>query len=463
MKKVLLLLLSLVVIASFVEAKIVRDSVYQIPKTKVAPVIDGQQDAIWKAVDWERQRIYNVGDPPATPAVADSGMGISGMSKVMWDANNVYWLFYTIDDVAIDIPANAGWNQDAIELYFDGTNDHATETSLKSGVQYQFTIPHWMQGQEAGKLGACFGTVIDTTGIEFKIRDVPDTEGFVGWMTEVKIPLSALGVDGSSITTTALPIGFELQQDEADDATAGRTVMSKWWSNSNNSWANAGIWGYAELSPREVDTVLAINKTTATITIDGDMDAAYLAANPATTNLFRVGDPPAAETADTDPAMGSFITAYPLWDATNYYIFLDVVDNILIDIPANAVWNQDAVELYFDGTNDHATETSLKSGIQYQFTVSHWMMGTEVGRLGTCFGTVIDTTGIVFKIKDRDARYNSGALAQQGSGYNVEVKIPLAALGVDGANIGADGLPIGWELQMDNASDATAGRVGMQK
>ena len=255
MKKVLLFLLSLVLVASVVEAKIVKDSLYEIPKTAVVPLIDGQQDAVWKTLDWNMQRIYNVGDPPTATTAADSGVGLTGMSKAMWDANNLYILFYSVDDIIIDVPANPSWNQDAIEIYIDGTNNHTTETSLATG-QYQFTIPHWLKGQEATSIGAAFGTTIDTVGIEYKIFDVADTLGFPGWMLEVKIPLASLGIDGSS---TDIPIGWELQQDESDDATAGRQAMSKWWSNSNNSWANAGIWGNAILSSRVVDTVFKIN------------------------------------------------------------------------------------------------------------------------------------------------------------------------------------------------------------
>ena len=155
MKKILLLLLSIIFIARFVEAKIVKDSLYQIPKAKFAPLIDGLQDNIWKTIDWNMQRIYNVGDPPSVGGAADSGAGLTGMSKAMWDANNLYILFYSVDDVIIDIPANASWNQDAIELAIDGSNDHSTETSLNLD-QFHFTFPHWLKGKEVGHLGTDF-------------------------------------------------------------------------------------------------------------------------------------------------------------------------------------------------------------------------------------------------------------------------------------------------------------------
>jgi HAMP domain-containing protein len=462
MKKVLLFLLCLVLITSFVEAKIIEDSIYQITKTKIAPTINGGLSAVWKTLDWNMQRIYWIGDPPvAGTNVADSGVGLTGLTKAMWDANNIYILIYSVDDVIIDVPTNPGWNQDAVEIYIDGTNNHTSEAALSPG-QYQFTIPHWLKDQEVGNLGTAFGTAIDTTGIEFKIRDVSDAEGFPGFMTEVKIPLAALGIDGSSDNNY---IGWELQQDESDDATLGRQSMSKWWSCSNNSWANAGLWGTAKLSAREIglDTAFAMCKLPAgtTITVDGQMDPIYKGANAVTTNLFRVGDPSTAESplVNTDPMFGSFITAYPVWDENNVYVFLDVVDPILVDVPTNPGWNQDAVELYFDGTNNHTHESGLAAG-QYQFTIPHWLKGQEVGNLGTAFGTTIDTTGIEYKFADRDMRGNEGVLAEEGGGYNLEVKIPLAALGIDGTSPGS---LLGFEVQMDNSSDATVGRGQMAK
>jgi len=456
MKKVLLLLLSLVIIVSLVEAKIVNDSIYQIPKTKVAPVIDGLQDGIWQAVDWNMQRQYTVDG-----VGADSGFGLTGLTKVLWDKDNIYWLFYSVDDVLVDIPANfpgSNYNMDAMELYFDKDNDKSTKTS-RGATQYQFTIPHLLKGVANQNLGAIFGSTFDTTGCEVVITDVNDTQGFPGWMTEVKVPLANLGVDGTSAADQL--IGWELQQDESDDAAAGRASMSKWWSGSNLSWANPGIWGTAILSSREVDTVLQILKATQAITIDGVLDNEYKKANVVTTNLYRV-DATSTDVADTDPMFGGFITAYPMWDATNMYIFLDVVDGILTDIPANwpgSTYNMDAVEIYYDGTNDHSTKTS-RGATQYQFTISHLLKGVANGNLGAIFGSTFDTTGCDVMITDHDARNNDGMLTEEGAGWNCEVKIPLASLGIDGSSAGA---LLGFEIQLDNASDAAAGRVGMEK
>jgi hypothetical protein len=254
MKNVLLFLLSLVLIASVVEAKIVSDSVYQIPRTNVAPVIDGLQDGVWKSIDWNMQRYYLV-DGVATDSAAD----LTGMSKVMWDATNIYVLFYQIDDVLMETPRSTGaCNTDAIELYFDGTNNHATETSLIPNVQRQFTLGHYLIGSEAQNIGTSFGQLgADTAGVEYKFtdRDARGNDGVLteegpGYNLEVKIPLANLGIDPALGTE----IGFELQLDNAD-AIGPRTSMQKWWSSSNGSWNNAANWGYARLGPAIVTGV----------------------------------------------------------------------------------------------------------------------------------------------------------------------------------------------------------------
>jgi hypothetical protein len=109
-----------------------------------------------------------------------------------------------------------------------------------------------MKGHEVGNLGNIFtGHSIDTAGIQFKISDHEArgndgvlTEEGSGYNVEIKIPLAALGI---SRPTNGTKLGLELQLDNAYDAFLGRQSMQKWWSNSDNSWANAGIWGTAKL------------------------------------------------------------------------------------------------------------------------------------------------------------------------------------------------------------------------
>jgi hypothetical protein len=197
-----------------------------------------------------------------------------------------------------------------------------------------------------------------------------------------------------------------------------------------------------------------INKTTATIAIDGVMDAAYKNAYQVTTNLFRVGDPPGADAADTDP-LNSFVTAYPLYDASNYYVFFDVNDAIVTNIAANTVWNQDAVEFYIDNDNSKTPDGVApdpgggRAPGDVQLTFTNIFKGDETGHWGPIgVSAAEDTTGWAFKVVDKPE-----------GGYYVEIKLTWTGLGVDPQ----EGTMIGFELQLDNSNDAAVGRQGMQK
>jgi hypothetical protein len=69
--------------------------------------------------------------------------------------------------------------QHEFTLPIHGVNKKASKTAL-SGTQYHFIFPYWMKGQEVGKLSSIFGTTFDTIGVEFKIHDIIETEGFPG-------------------------------------------------------------------------------------------------------------------------------------------------------------------------------------------------------------------------------------------------------------------------------------------
>lgn len=253
-RKTLLSILSLVFIAGIAQAQVAKvvlpDTVYYIPKTTVAPVIDGVIDDVWKVTDWNFQRTYVV-DNDATPP--DDRTDLTGMTKALWDDENLYVLFYNQDDDIQDNTTDAAtYNKDAVEIYIDGDNSKvADNTGCDPGGgrcvdDFQITIPHVFEGNEADTLdGIGLDASIDPTGIEFKVT----TKDEGGWAVELKIPIETCGIDPSEGTL----IGFELQLDESDGDDAGaRGSMEKWWSPSNNSWTDASIWGTAKLGPEIV-------------------------------------------------------------------------------------------------------------------------------------------------------------------------------------------------------------------
>jgi len=458
-RKTLLSILSLVFIAAFAQAQVAKvvlpDTVYYIPKTTVAPVIDGVIDDVWKVTDWNFQRTYVV-DNDATPP--DDRTDLTGMTKALWDDENLYVLFYNQDDDIQDNTTDAAtYNKDAVEIYIDGDNSKvADNTGCDPGGgrcvdDFQITIPHVFMGNEADTLdGMGLDASIDLTGIEFKIAEVDAEAGLPGWFVEFKIPLETCGIDPSPGTL----IGWELQQDEDDGPDAGRDDMSKWWSASNNSWTDASIWGQAVLGGQAVDSAYIIGKLPAgtSITIDGVMDAAYLAGYPATMNEFRVGDPPSGTEPD-NALEDALLTTYVLYDNDNLYYFMDVIDDDIQDnVSDGATYNKDAVEIYIDGDNSKvADNTGCDPGggrcvDDFQITIPHVFEGNEADTLdGIGLDASIDPTGIEFKVTTKDE-----------GGWTVELKIPIETCGIDPS----EGTLIGFELQLDESDGDDAGARG---
>ncbi|MCP4260697.1 MAG: hypothetical protein GY774_24705 [Planctomycetes bacterium] len=126
------------------------------------PVIDGEIDDIWAVAS--TQNFVPLDDPA-------NG---SGTWKVLYDADNLYVLVDMTDDV-LQNDSSSSWQDDSVEVYFDGGNTKL-DTPL-SGDDHQFTFG-WTTDEIQG-------TNADghTEGIEHAQVDT-DT----GWRIEIKMP-----------------------------------------------------------------------------------------------------------------------------------------------------------------------------------------------------------------------------------------------------------------------------------
>jgi len=403
--------------------RIVRDSLYEIPKTKVAPVIDGIQDKVWKTLDWNFQRSYSNGS-----SIPDDWYDLMGAHKLMWDDDNMYVLFFTQDDDPNgNDPAAVNWQRNGVEVYFDGDN-----SKLHSVVapDHHLTFRHEHIGNEATSNWDVEGG-LDTTGLVWKLRDDPSMGGY--WF-EAKIPLDAINIPA----VAGQLIGLEFQQNDNDGN--GRESISKWWlMQGDDSWMYADLWGTAILSDRVVDTMYEIKKVPAgkAPTIDGDLDPIYLQGTSATTNSFGNGNQYPDDWSD------AFFRVYMLWDDDNLYAFFRVNDDDPTgNDPAAVNWQRNGVELYIDGDN-----SKLHSVVapDHHLTFRHEHIGNEATSNWDVEGG-LDTTGLVWKIKDRPAGSDLSHGLLDPGGYNVEVKIPLDALSVPAVM----GQVIGFEIQQND-------------
>ncbi len=411
-------------------------SPYKIWRTNTAPVIDGKMDKIWCSIPWIPITHYTiVGN--ATPDSEDN----AGLTKAMWDDNNLYLLFYNEAPNIYDNTTNQVWNQTAVEVYIGATDSKAP---AYTATDYQLAFSHWMQGQEASSLGSIDEAGgMPTAGVQFAISTdysyaTDSTAGLGGWWLELKIPLSNLNIPPVGGTI----IGWDLQQDIVEDPTAtARQYISYWWDTTNNNWKETDTWGEAILSPDVNIGMAKIFYTKQAPTIDGIKDDVYSASKDQSADYWRFVD----GTLDDCPnPTASNVVASALWDDNNLYLFFDVNDNNITDLPENVNWNQSDVCFYL-GPDDKANPYSALDQI---YQIPNWMKGKEAGKLTSIFGGKIDTTGCVFKIADRG----------DGTGYGVEVQIPWANLNL-GLPINS-GTKIGYLFEMDYSSNGTA-RTGV--
>jgi len=189
------------------------------------PVIDGEVDNDWEGVSTQ----YFV--PLDDPANA------SGSWKALYDSENLYVLVDMTDD-SLQNDSASSWQDDSVEIYFDGGNTKV-DTPL-SGDDHQYTFG-WTTDDVQG-------TNVDgyTEGIEHAQVDT-DT----GWRIEVKLPW--LSIQGAAPQARDL-IGIDCYYNDDDDG--GDSRENKLLSFSTvEGWNDASQWGTAVLgvTPEPVD------------------------------------------------------------------------------------------------------------------------------------------------------------------------------------------------------------------
>jgi len=191
------------------------------------PVLDGEVDDIW--ADASEQYFVPLDDP----------VNGSGIWKVLYDAENLYVLVDVTDD-SLQNDSASSWQDDSVEIYFDGGNTKL-DTPL-SGDDHQYTFG-WTTDEIQG-------TNIDgaTEGIEHA-QATTDT----GWRIEVKMPwMSIWGV----LPQAGDMVGIDCYYNDDDDG--GDTRENKMLSFSVvEGWNDASQWASAILA----EAVVEIEKT----------------------------------------------------------------------------------------------------------------------------------------------------------------------------------------------------------
>jgi hypothetical protein len=182
------------------------------------PVIDGEVDGLWAGAS--TQSFVPLEDP------ADG----SGTWKVLYDAENLYVLVDMTDD-SLQNDSSSSWQDDSVEIYFDGGNTKL-DTPL-SGDDHQYTFG-WTTEDIQGTNVAGY-----TEGIEHA-QATTDT----GWCIEVKMPWQSIwGVEPQAGDLIGIDCYYN-DDDDGGDSREGKMLSF----SAVEGWNDASQWATAILA-----------------------------------------------------------------------------------------------------------------------------------------------------------------------------------------------------------------------
>ncbi len=183
-----------------------------VPKTSIAPIIDGVADPAWA-----RGR-----EVTTTIPVIGTG-GATARAKLLWDSGYLY-VFARITDPVLDEASPNPYEQDSIEIFVDPDNGK-TPGYDDDDAQYRVSFTN-RQTIDGGFVVR--GDLTSATTV------VPG-----GYVVEARIGLDTISPSSGSL------LGFDLQ---VNDATGGRrTAATTWHDPTGLSYVNTSRWGVLRL------------------------------------------------------------------------------------------------------------------------------------------------------------------------------------------------------------------------
>lgn len=203
-------------------------------RAKGQPVIDGRQDQLWRGAPRIGIR-NNVEDLEQSP-ISDPG-DLSACFRVMWDDDNLYLFVEVVDDELNGSSPNL-WENDGIQVYFDGDNSKNAISDCSVGWPGAYDL-------NDNQLTAAFGQDIygypiriDPSTIEIAYR-----QQYPGYTIEAALPFEVLLFPG----TKDHHFGFEIQVNDNDQGVRQNCLL---WSSEEGPcfWLAPGSWGTAVLT-----------------------------------------------------------------------------------------------------------------------------------------------------------------------------------------------------------------------
>jgi len=216
-----------------------------VPKTAVAPIIDGVWDAVWNDVNETRCLITDMVNTNSD--APEDAADLSAIYKAFYDDSSFY-IFVEIQDSVIDYEFS-DWQGDGLEVYFDGDYSHGDTYDGVNDNQIRITVDDVTLANIDSSLpvdGTVFKVLLTATGYNIEASFPLDVLQI--YPSEDPAPL--VDADGVEIPNSGIApnniIGFEVQINDNDSA-GGRQTLMRWHSDDNDSWQNPSLFGQARL------------------------------------------------------------------------------------------------------------------------------------------------------------------------------------------------------------------------
>lgn len=365
--------------------------------TSEAPIIDGKKEGLWSkswAVKMEHY-LYSEGKDKSD---------LSATFETLWDDTRFYCFVTVKDQDLVYIPDLPDWANDGVEIYFDGDNSKNEEWYDDNDEDLVFVL---------SRPPNSLWDHVTTDNVVYAYKPTK-----AGYDLEFSIPFTDLRFAPGNWHQ----FGFEVQINDNDSGNWQEDIL-KWWStNDNTSW-DPSLFGTALLigKPTRCEE-LPVLYTSQPPVIDGKKDGLW-------SKSWAVKMKHYLYSSGTDRSDLS-ATFETLWDNTRFYCFITVKDQDLNNLPGLPDWENDGVEVYFDGDNSKNEGWYDGNDDQLRFELG------DPPANGSGYGH-INVGNIVYAYKTT------------GSGYNLEFSIPFSDLLFEPRNWRV----FGFELQINDNDD----------
>ena len=403
----------------------------EIPVATTAPVIDGEFDDVWT----DAATMITIDNVVAGEAPI-SANDLAASAWVMYDRTNLYVL-YQVDDDSLVNNSPESWQDDAVDLYIDGGNEHSDSTRDANDAQFEFS---W--GDETNTVtGDHQG---NNEGVEYAwVTRLAENGDTLGYYIEAVVPWHNFGVAPAGNMET---IGIEFMVND-DDAPGGDTRDTKmaWFANEDNAWQYSHVLGYGRLIGDPVGSgdpwaPFIIPQTEAAPELDGEREAAWDTANRLELNKWS-GDNQPENLADLNPS------AELMFDADYLYVFYQTPDDALFN-DSEATWQDDSFDLDIDAGNEKCFECYDDNDAAFEFGYDATMVTGNAAENGFIDGVefVSVETADGYAIEARVPWANFNLTPYDGTLIGLEIKANDDDTGGD-----ARDTKYGWYEDMDNA------------